>query len=75
MWASLRAKKFVVLTAQIMNEPDSIGMQWEPANNKPGARELYLATMDALHDLSPQGWLYAVQGAGQNSLGLNWVRC
>ena len=56
-----------------MNEPDSMGIQWEPANSKPGARELYLATMDALHELSPDGWLYIVEGAGQNNFGLNWV--
>lgn len=64
------------LFLDIMNEPDSMGIQWEPANNKPGARELYLQTMDALHELSPEGsegWLYIVEGTGQNMFGLNWV--
>lgn len=58
----------------VMNEPDSMGMGWEPYNGKPGARELYLSTMDALHQLSPNGWLYLVEGAGQTNFGLNWVR-
>lgn len=57
----------------IINEPDSMGMGWEPANGKPGAGELYIATMDALNSLSSQGWLYMVEGAGQTSFGLNWV--
>lgn len=61
------------LLQDIMNEPDSMGMGWEAANGKPGARELYLATMDSLHTLSPTGWLYVVEGAGQNAFGLNWV--
>jgi hypothetical protein len=58
----------------VLNEPDSMGIRWEPSNGKPGARELYLGTMDALHQLSPTGWLYMVEGTGQNSFGLNWVR-
>ena len=58
----------------ILNEPDSMGIRWEPSNGKPGARELYIGTMDALHQLSPTGWLYMVEGTGQNSFGLNWVR-
>lgn len=57
-----------------MNEPDSMGIRWEPSDGKPGARELYISTMDALHQLSPTGWLYMIEGTGQNSFGLNWVR-
>jgi len=58
-----------------MNEPDSMGIGWEPANGKPGARELYLSTMDSLHDLpGASPWLYVVEGTGQNKFGLNWVR-
>lgn len=57
-----------------MNEPDSMGIRWEAAGGKPGAGELYLSTMDALHALSRDGWLYVVEGTGQNSFGLNWVR-
>jgi hypothetical protein len=59
----------------VMNEPDSMGIRWEPSNGKPGAAELYLSTMDALHELSHDGWLYVVEGTGQNSFGLNWVSC
>lgn len=55
-----------------MNEPDSMHMKWEPQNNYPGARDLYLSTMDALHALSPDGWLYFLEGVGQNNFGLNW---
>jgi hypothetical protein len=57
----------------IMNEPDSMGIQWAPANSKPGAAELYLQTMDALHELASDSWLYIVEGTGQNMFGLNWV--
>jgi hypothetical protein len=57
----------------IMNEPDSMGIQWAPANNKPGAAELYLQTMDVLNELASDSWLYIVEGTGQNMFGLNWV--
>lgn len=69
-WDDIKDRIFV----DVMNEPDSMGIGWEPANGKPGARELYIATMDSLHELSSQGWLYMVEGSGQNSFGLNWVR-
>lgn len=56
----------------IMNEPDSMHIKWEPYQQYPGARELYLQTMDALHALSHDGWLYLLEGTGQNNFGLNW---
>lgn len=56
-----------------MNEPDSMGIRWEATNGKPGATDLYLSTMDALHSMSRDGWLYVVEGTGQNNFGLNWV--
>jgi hypothetical protein len=68
-WEDIKDRVFV----DLLNEPDSMGIGWEPANGKPGARELYLGAMDALHDLSSEGWLYVVEGTGQNSFGLNWV--
>lgn len=55
-----------------MNEPDSMHLKWEPQSGYPGARELYLQTMDALHALSPDGWLYFLEGTAQNNFGLNW---
>eukprot|EP00878_Enallax_costatus_P023562 GHUV01025063.1.p1 GENE.GHUV01025063.1~~GHUV01025063.1.p1 ORF type:complete len:271 (+),score=63.78 GHUV01025063.1:645-1457(+) len=56
----------------VMNEPDSMGIKWEPQNNYPGARDLYLQTLDALNNMSPDGWLYFLEGTGQNNFGLNW---
>lgn len=67
--ADIKGRVFV----DVMNEPDSMGIRWEPSNGKPGAAELYLTAMDAMHELSPDGWLYVVEGTGQNSFGLNWV--
>jgi hypothetical protein len=44
-----------------MNEPDSMGLAWEPANGKPGARELYISVMDNLYSLSGD-MLFMVEG-------------
>lgn len=46
-----------------MNEPDSMHIAWEGSGGKPGARELYLSTLDALHELVPDGLLYVLEGA------------
>eukprot|EP00775_Hariotina_reticulata_P012217 gene12217-12355_t len=59
------------LIIDIMNEPDSMGLAWEPANGKPGARELYISVMDNLYSLS-RDLLFMVEGAGQSNFGLNW---
>jgi hypothetical protein len=67
-WADIKGRVLV----DIMNEPDSMHMRWEASDHYPGVRELYLETMDSLHDLSHDGWLYVVQGTGQNAFGLNW---
>ncbi|WIA18743.1 hypothetical protein OEZ85_003433 [Tetradesmus obliquus] len=56
----------------VMNEPDSMGIKWEPSSGHPGARELYLETLDALHSMVPEGLLYILEGTGQNNFGLNW---
>jgi hypothetical protein len=45
-----------------MNEPDSMGIKWEPSSGHPGARELYLETLDALHSMVPEGLLYILEG-------------
>jgi hypothetical protein len=45
-----------------MNEPDSMGIKWEPSSGHPGARELYLETIDALHSMVPEGLLYILEG-------------
>lgn len=55
-----------------MNEPDSMEIRWEPAGNKPGARQLYLGLADRLWQLTPNGVLFMFEGTGQNMFGLNW---
>ncbi len=64
----------------IMNEPDSVGVRWEPtASNgspgtpNPGITQLYLRTMDALWDMTPDAVIFFVEGGGQGNLqGVNW---
>lgn len=51
----------------VMNEPDSMGIKWEPSSGHPGARELYLETLDALHSMVPEGLLYILEGAHSNA--------
>jgi hypothetical protein len=56
----------------VMNEPDSMNIVWEPRDGKPGARELFLATADALWDMTPNQVLFMFEGeAGQH--GDSWV--
>lgn len=56
----------------VMNEPDSMNIKWEPDSNKPGAHQLYLGTADALWQLTPDAVLFFFEGTGQNMFGLNW---
>jgi hypothetical protein len=56
----------------LMNEPDSIGMHWEAKGRKPGVTQLFLAAMDALWAVQPEGLLFMVEGTSQSSWGLNW---
>ena len=51
----------------VTNEPDSMGIKWEPSSGHPGARELYLETLDALHSMVPEGLLYILEGAHSNA--------
>jgi hypothetical protein len=44
-----------------MNEPDSMGIKLEPSSGHPGARELYLETLDALLSMVPDGLLYILE--------------
>jgi aryl-phospho-beta-D-glucosidase BglC (GH1 family) len=55
-----------------MNEPDSMQIRWEPEGGRPGARELYLSTADALWQMTPNKVLFMFEGTGQNMYGLNW---
>jgi aryl-phospho-beta-D-glucosidase BglC (GH1 family) len=56
----------------VMNEPDSMQIRWEPEGGRPGARELYLETADALWEMTPNKVLFMFEGTGQNMFGLNW---
>uniref|UniRef100_A0A383VFK3 Glycoside hydrolase family 5 domain-containing protein n=1 Tax=Tetradesmus obliquus TaxID=3088 RepID=A0A383VFK3_TETOB len=56
----------------VMNEPDSMGIRWEASGDRPGAEQLYLATADALHRITPNRMLFMFEGTGQNMIGLNW---
>ena len=57
--------------ADLLNEPDAFGVRWEAQGDKPGAGDLYLAAMDAVHAVNP-GMLFMVEGCGQNGLAQNW---
>ncbi|KAF6263154.1 glycoside hydrolase superfamily [Scenedesmus sp. NREL 46B-D3] len=56
----------------VMNEPDSMSIRWEASGDRPGAEQLYLATADALWNISPNKLLFMFEGTGQNMFGLNW---
>lgn len=56
----------------VMNEPDSMGIRWEASGDRPGAKQLYLSTADALWRVSPNQVLFMFEGTGQNGYGLNW---
>eukprot|EP00775_Hariotina_reticulata_P004256 gene4256-4507_t len=60
------------IMVDVMNEPDSMGIRWEPQGDKPGAEQLYLATAQAIWNISPGQVLFLFEGTGQNMFGLNW---
>jgi hypothetical protein len=37
----------------ILNEPENRGLFWAPTAGKPGLKDIYIATMDAVHRVSP----------------------
>lgn len=47
----------------VMNEPDSMQISWEPNGDKPGAHQLYLGTADALWELTPGAVMFMMEGA------------
>jgi aryl-phospho-beta-D-glucosidase BglC (GH1 family) len=55
----------------LLNEPDSMGISWNPKNGKPGATELYLAAIDALYKMD-SSTLFMIEGTGQAGYNLNW---
>jgi hypothetical protein len=46
----------------VMNEPDSMNIRWEPQGDRPGAEQLYLATADALWAATPNKVLFMFEG-------------
>lgn len=54
----------------IMNEPDSMNIGWLAYGKIPGARALYLGTMDRLHGKGNP--LFLVEGTGQTGYKLSW---
>jgi hypothetical protein len=46
----------------VMNEPDSMGIRWESQGGRPGAQQLYLATADAIWQLSPDQVMFMFEG-------------
>ena len=46
----------------VMNEPDSMGIKWEPAAGRPGAHQLFLSTADALWGITPGSVLVFFEG-------------
>lgn len=46
----------------VMNEPDSMNIVWEPSSGRPGAHQLYLGTADALWQLTPGKVMFFMEG-------------
>ena len=55
----------------ILNEPDSQKLRWEPINGLPGVGDLYLAGMQAIYDVNPN-FLLLIEGVGQIGTALCW---
>lgn len=37
----------------VLNEPDAFGVRFEPANGRPGMRDLYFLAFDAIYSVNP----------------------
>lgn len=44
----------------VLNEPDAFGLKFEPKGGKPGMRDLYLKSFDAIYAVNPGGAKYIV---------------
>ena len=42
----------------VLNEPDAFGLKFEPKGGKPGMRDLYLKSFDAIYAVNPGGVAY-----------------
>ncbi len=57
----------------LLNEPDSIGLNWNGGNGKPAVSDLFLGAMDAMWALTPGKMVFFVEGSGQvNFPGMAW---
>ena len=43
----------------VLNEPDAFGLKFEPKSGKPGMRDLYLKSFDAIYAVNPGRPAYA----------------
>jgi aryl-phospho-beta-D-glucosidase BglC (GH1 family) len=67
--ADIKGRIFI----DILNEPDSMGLRWEPQGARPGLASTLLGTMDALETIRPGVAVYFVEGGGQVAFnGVNW---
>jgi aryl-phospho-beta-D-glucosidase BglC (GH1 family) len=65
----LKGRVFVDIT----NEPDFMGMKWSAQPSAMvGASDMYLRVMDRLHEITPTGMLYFIEGTGQTGYSLCW---
>jgi hypothetical protein len=37
----------------VLNEPDAFGVRFEPANGRPGMKDLYFLAFDAIYAVNP----------------------
>lgn len=82
-WAQLWGQLATSITAdpdtaayvliEILNEPDSVKLRWEPYNGLPGVKDLYLSGMQAVHAANPN-FLLLLEGLGQVGVAVCWVR-
>lgn len=58
----------------VINEPDSMQISWEPNGDRPGAHQLYLGTADALWQLTPDAVMFMFEGGCGGGCCRAWSR-
>jgi hypothetical protein len=43
----------------VLNEPDAFGVRFEPANGRPGMKDLYFLAFDAIYSVNPGAPVFA----------------
>jgi hypothetical protein len=56
---------------EILNEPDSVKLRWEPYNGLPGVGDLYMAGMQAVYAANPN-FILMLEGTGQTGQAICW---